>query len=237
MKVGVGIADVMCGMYASVGVLAALRHRDATGRGQHIDLSLFDAQVAWLINGATNYLTSGDLPRRLGNAHPNIVPYQVFATADGHVVLAVGNDAQFRRFCGAAGEDALAADPRFATNALRLAHRDELVSRIAARLATRSTDEWLELLRAASVPAGPVNTLDRVFDDPQTKHREMKISMPHPSGGSVELLGNPLRLSETPVTYRRAPPTRAEHTDEVLTEQLGATAAELAAWRGAGVIE
>ncbi len=236
MKVGVGIADVMCGMYASVGILAALRHRDQTGQGQHIDLALYDAQLAWLINGATNYLTSGALPKRYGNAHPNIVPYQAFAASDGHVILAVGNDAQFRRFCQVAKRD-WADDPRFATNADRLRHRDVLVSEIAETMKSRTMDQWIEGLRAVKVPIGPVNTLDRVFADPQTQAREMKIRMDHSSGSPIELLGNPLNLSETPVTYRRPPPTRAEHTDGVLKELLSIEPETLETWRQSGVIE
>ncbi len=236
MKVGVGIADVMCGMYASVGILAALRHRDQTGHGQHIDLALYDAQLAWLINGATNYLTSGALPKRYGNAHPNIVPYQAFATSDGHVIVAVGNDAQFRRFCQVAEQD-WADDPRFATNADRLRNREVLVSAIADTMKSRTMDQWIQALRAVKVPIGPVNTLDRVFADPQTQAREMKIRMEHSSGSSIALLGNPLNLSETPVTYRRPPPTRAEHTDGVLKELLSIEPETLETWRQSGVIE
>lgn len=237
MKVGVGVADVMCGMYATVGILAALRHRDQTGDGQHIDLALFDAQVAWLINGATNYLTSGALPRRFGNAHPNVVPYQVFATADGHVVLAVGNDGQFARWCAVAGADALGADERFTTNAGRIRNRDALIGPMADKMKERTTDAWIRDLRDAKVPVGPVNTLDRVFDDAQTKHREMRVTMHHAHGGTVDLLGNPLKLSQTPVSYRRSPPVRAQHTDEVLVEALGVSDDELSAWRDGGVIE
>lgn len=236
VKVGVGIADVMCGMYASVGILSALRHRDATGQGQHIDLALFDAQIAWLINGATNFLTSGELPKRFGNAHPNIVPYQVFTTLDGHVILAIGNDAQFGRFCEVAARS-WAKDERFATNAARLRHREVLVGEIAEVMGTRTMDDWISALKAVKVPIGPVNTLDRVFDDPQTIHRKMRIRLDHSTGASVDLLGNPLRFSATPVTYRRPPPMRAEHTDETLRELLGATPQALESWRQAGVIE
>ena len=239
MKTGVGIADVMTGMYATVGTLAALRHRDATGEGQHLDLALFDAQVSWLINGALNYLTSGALPVRRGNGHPNIVPYQVFPSADGHVVLAAGNDAQFERFCAVAGCPELAADPHFATNAARVRHRDALVPLLAARTRTKSTADWIAALETAKVPCGAVNTLDGVFADPQTQHRNMQLTMPHSLAGTgeVALLGNPLKLSATPVSYRRPPPVRAAHTREVLREVLGLDAAELAALEGAGAIE
>jgi len=229
MKVGVGVADVMCGMYAAVGILAALRHRDRTGEGQHLDLALFDAQVAWLVNGALNYLTSGERPRRLGNAHPNIVPYQAFETADGWVVLAVGNDEQFARFAAHAGLPALAGDERFRTNAGRVRNRDALVEAIAPVLRKRTTDAWVTGLEGVRVPCGPVNELPEVFADPQTDARKMRITMPHPTSasGEVDLLGNPLKLSDTPVSYRRPPPTLGEHTDEVLGEVLGLSDDEL----------
>jgi len=239
MKVGVGIADVMCGMYAAVSILAALRHRDATGRGQRIDLSLFDSQIAWLINAGLNYLTSGDVPGRLGNGHPNIVPYQALPAADGWFVLAVGNDAQYRRFCEFAGAPGLADDPRFAANADRVRNRDVLVPEIEALTRTRPIDHWIEGLEALGVPCGPINTLDRVFADPQAVHRGMRLDMAHPlagDDGTVSLIGNPLKLSETPVTYRHAPPTLGQHTDEVLAERLGLDEPARAALRRDGVI-
>ncbi len=223
MKAGVGIADVITGMYAAVGILAALRHRDGTGEGQHIDVSLLDSQVALLVNAGTNYLLSGKAPRRVGNGHPNIVPYQVFATADHPMILAVGNDTQFRRFCGCAGLDELPADPRFGANTARIAHREVLCGIIAARLRERGRDHWLAALEALGVPSGPVNTLDQVFDDPQVKARGDVVSMPYPGAesGKVDLLANPLRLSATPVSYRHAPPRQGEHRDAVLTDWLG----------------
>ena len=229
-KVGVGIADVMCGMYASSAILAALRHRDRTGEGQYIDLGLADTQVAWLINEGTNYLASGQLPKRRGNTHPNIVPYQVLPAADGYFILAAGNDAQYRRFCTFAGRDDLAADPRFATNKLRVANRDELVPQIEAATRAHPTTHWLEGLAKVGVPCGPVNDLAQVFSDPQFLHRGMQISMEHPLAGSgeVDLIGNPVKLSKTPVSYRRAPPTLGQHTDEVLAEVLDIDAARLA---------
>ena len=222
MKVAVGIADVVCGMYASSAILAALRHRDRTGEGQYIDLGLADTQVSWLINEGTNYLTSREVPRRRGNAHPNIVPYQLFQTADGYFILAAGNDGQYRRFCTFAGLDELADDPRFATNKLRVAHREELVPRIEAATRRHPTVHWVEGLAGVGVPCGPVNDLEQVFSDPQFLHRGMKISMDHPLAGSgqVDLIGNPVKLSQTPVSYRRAPPTLGQHTDEVLREVL-----------------
>lgn len=222
MKVGVGIADVVCGLYASNAILAALRHRDATGEGQYVDVALGDSQVAWLINEGTNYLMSGELPKRRGNAHPNIVPYQTFPSADGYFILAVGNDGQFQRFCKIAGLDDLAADPRFATNSDRIRNRDALIPLIAEATGTRPMDFWLSELEKVGVPSGPVNTLDRVFDDPQFVHRDMTVTMPYRLAGSgeVKLIGNPLKLSKTPVSYRRAPPVLGEHTDEILEERL-----------------
>ncbi len=237
-KVGVAIADVMCGMYASVAILAALRARDRDGLGQFLDLSLVDSTVSWLVNQGLNYLTSGVAPKRAGNAHPNIVPYQVFSAADGHLILAVGNDSQFRRFCELAGAPELADDPRYSTNSARVAHREELVARVEALLAVRPRAYWLEGLERVGVPCGPVNTLDQVFADPQVRHRGMQVQVPHPLAGSghVDLIGSPLRFSRTPVTLRRAPPTLGQHTDEVLEELLGMDADERARLRREGVI-
>ncbi len=229
MKVGVGIADVMCGMYAAVSILAAVRHRNqsgnsaAGGNGQHIDLSLLDSQAAWLINSGSNYLTSGDNQHRLGNAHPNIVPYQAFQTSDSFFVLAVGNEIQFRKFCEFAGAPELPEDPRFKTNTDRVKNRKILAPMLNELTQQNSTQFWLEGLEKLQVPCGPVNTIKDVFDDPQIQHREMEISMPHPlSGkGQVSLIGSPVKMSETPVSYRNAPPTLGQHTDEILEEVLG----------------
>ena len=223
MKVGVGIADVMCGMYAAVSILAAIRHRDQGGHGQYIDLALLDSQAAWLINSGSNYLTSREDQHRLGNAHPNIVPYQAFQTSDSFFVLAIGNDAQFRKFCKFAEAPELPDDSRFKTNADRVKNRDVLVTMINDLTQGFSTRHWLEGLAKRQVPCGPVNTIKEVFDDPQIQHREMEISMPHPlSGkGNVTLIGSPLKMSATPVTYRHAPPTLGQHTDEILDELLG----------------
>lgn len=215
MKVGVGIADVMCGMYATVGILAALRHRDLTGEGQQIDLALVDSQVAWLINEGVNYLTSGDVPQRRGNGHPNIVPYEVYQTADGHVILAVGNDSQFRRFCDFIGHPDLADDPRFATNPARLEHRDALNAILRPALQSHSTNTVISELESRKVPVGPVQTLDQVFDTDQVAAREMQITM-QAQPGEVNLIGNPLKLSRTPVTYRHAPPVFGADTDDIL---------------------
>jgi crotonobetainyl-CoA:carnitine CoA-transferase CaiB-like acyl-CoA transferase len=218
MKVGVGIADVMCGMYATVGILAALRHAERTGEGQQIDIALVDSQVAWLINEGTNYLTSNTLPQRRGNGHPNIVPYDVYETSDGHVILAVGNDAQFRRFCDFVGLGALPDTPEYATNPARLENRDSLNAQLRPVIARRTTGDVIAGLEARKVPVGPVQTLDQVFDSAQVEARDMKISM-QTDPGAAHLIGNPLNLSRTPVTYRRPPPTFGKDTESVLQAQ------------------
>ncbi len=215
MKVGVGIADVMCGMYATVGILAALRHRDLTGEGQQIDLALVDAQVAWLINEGTNYLTSGQVPQRRGNGHPNIVPYEVYETSDGHVILAVGNDSQFRRFCEFIGHSELPDEPRFASNPARLENREALNEVLRPALRAYPTATVISELETRKVPVGPVQTLDQVFDTDQVAARQMKITM-QAQPGEVNLIGNPLNLSRTPVAYRHAPPTFGADTEAVL---------------------
>lgn len=218
MKVGVGIADVMCGMYATVGILAALRHRDTTGEGQHIDLSLVDAQMAWLINEGTNFLTSGKLPKRRGNAHPNIVPYEAFACNDGHVLVAVGNDAQFARFCDAIGLPALADDARFTTNLDRIEHRDVLIPMIATQLSSLAKNDVVDRLEAVKVPVGPIHTVGEALGSDQAKARGNVVNVAHPdvADGHVKLLANPLKLSRTPVQYRSAPPRFGQDTDEIL---------------------
>lgn len=233
VKVPIAVNDVMTGMYATVAILAALRHRDHTGQGQHIDLGLLDVQVGWLFNQGLNYLVGGVIPQRLGTAHPNTVPYQAFETQDGFVIVAANNDDQFRRFCRLAGREELADDPRFATNPARLRHRDILVPEVARIMATKPSAYWIEALSEANVPVCPINDLAQVFADPQVLAREMKISMQHPAAGdaSVELIGNPIRMSETPVFYRRPPPTRGEHTDEVLREVFGIDDTEVAELR------
>lgn len=223
MKVGVGIADVMTGMYAAVGILAALRHRQASGSGQHIDISLLDTQIAWLVNAGTNFLAQKKVPPRLGNGHPNIVPYQVFSTADAPMILAVGNDAQFQRFCGVAQLTPLASDARYATNVQRIENRVALCALIDARLQTQTRSHWLAALDAAGVPCGPVNSLADVFEDPHVKARGAELRMPcaWAEGGEIGLLANPLRMSRTPPTYRHAPPRINEHEAAVLSDWLG----------------
>ena len=238
MKVGVGIADVMTGMYASTAILAALRHRDATGEGQHVDTCLLDTQVSWLINEGTNYLVSGKIPTKLGNEHPNIVPYKVFGTSDGYVILAVGNDRQFQDWCRCAGAEDIAADPDFATNPLRIVNRKRLYEAMPAYMENKTTAEWLEILASAKVPCSPVNNIEQVFENEQVQAREMRIEMDHPKAGSgkVPLIGNPLKMSVTPPQYRKAPPVLGQHTDEVLAEMLGLDETEIAGLKAAGTI-
>ena len=204
MKVGVGIADVVCGLYGGLGILAALRHRDRTGLGQQIDVSLVDTQVSWLVNEGTNYLLSGQEPRRRGNQHPNIVPYQVFQASDGHVIVAAGNDGQYRRFCNLIGVPELADDPRFATNPLRLENRETVIGLLADQIATWRKQDLVDGMEANNVPGGAINTIAEVFESEQVLARGMKISMPQPfaQSGQVDLIGNPVKFSRTPVTYR-----------------------------------
>lgn len=234
-KVGVALTDILTGLYATVGILAALHHRERTGEGQHIDLALLDVQVACLANQALNYLVSGVAPKRMGNAHPNIVPYQDFPTADGDMILAIGNDAQFARFCSIAGHPEWATDARFATNAARVNHRDVLIPLIRQVTVTKTTDEWIARLEAAKVPCGPINDLARVFADPQVVHRRLRLDLERPEGGTVPQVANPLKLSTTPVDYRRAPPALGADTDAILAE-LGYDSERITRLRAAGVI-
>ena len=238
MKVGVGIADVMCGMYAAVAILAALRHRDATGEGQHIDMALLDTQVAWLINEGLNYLTSGAVPKPLGNEHPNIVPYKVLPASDGHIIIAVGNDGQFRRFCEFAGRPDLADDPRFRTNAARVRNRVALYDLLPDIMRTKTQAEWNDGLAKLGVPCSPVNDIAQVFDDPQVTAREMKLTLPYPgaAGDKVDLIANPIKMSATPPEYKQAPPKVGEHTEEVLRELLDMSADEIAALKAEDIV-
>jgi len=236
VKVGVALTDILTGLYATVGVLAALAHRERTGEGQHIDTALLDVQVACLGNQALNYLTTGVAPQRMGNAHPNIVPYQDFPTADGDIILTVGNDGQFRKFAEVAGHPEWADDPRFASNKARVAHRAELIPLIRQATVFRTTTEWLAALECAGVPCGPVNDLAQVFADPQVRHRGLEVGMPHPLAGSVPQVASPLRLSASPVSYRHAPPLLGEHSEALLQRLLGLSGQQIAALRQAGVI-
>lgn len=234
-KVGVAVADLFTGMYATTAILAALRHRDLTGIGQAIDMALLDTQVAMLANLGANYLTTGVAPQRVGNAHQNIVPYQVFEVADGHMIVAVGNDGQFAKFCAVAGQPDLATDPRFTRNADRVRHRVTLVPQLAALMKARTRADWLASLEAAKVPCGPINDLADVFADPQVREREMTVQMPHPLAGGVRLVASPMKFSATPIQYRRPPPLLGEHTDELLRE-FGLDEADIAALRDAKAI-
>ncbi len=236
MKVGVALTDILTGLYAANAVQAALASRDRTGEGQHIDLALLDVQVACLANQAMNYLTTGVSPGRLGNAHPNIVPYQDFPTDDGYMILAIGNDAQFARFCEAAGDATLAADPRFATNRARVGHRAVLIPLLNKLTIRRTTADWIARLEALGVPCGPINTLADVFADPQVRTRGLRLDLPHPLAGTVPQVASPMRLSATPVEYRRPPPLLGEHTDEILASLLALPAERIARLRHDNVI-
>jgi formyl-CoA transferase len=235
-KVGIAITDVLTGMYASVAILAAITHRERTGLGQYIDAALLDTIVAFNANQITSYFASGKIPQRFGNAHAQVVPYEVFPTADGHIILAVGNDSQFASFCQAAGCAELAEEARFKTNSARIVHRGELIPLIAEIMRTRTKREWIESLEAASVPCGPINNMKEVFEDPQVQHRKLRVDMPHPSGGTASVVRSPLRLSETPVEYRLAPPTLGQHNEEILKGLLGRSDADLQKLKAAGIV-
>ncbi len=223
MKVAVGVADIMCGMYASTAILAALRHRDLTGEGQHIDVALVDTQVAWLVNEGVNYLISGEVPKRRGNQHANIVPYQVFEASDGFVIVAVGNDAQFARFCGMLGHAELAENTNYQTNEARIKNREALIAKLVEIIRGFSKTAVLDGLKAVSVPCGAIQNLDEVFASDQVIARDMKITMEHPlsASGTIDLIGNPVKFSTTPVEYRLAPPACGADTNEILRDWLG----------------
>ncbi|MFD1692625.1 CaiB/BaiF CoA transferase family protein [Azotobacter chroococcum] len=236
LKVGVALTDILTGLYAAVAVLAALSHRERSGVGQYIDLALLDVQVACLGNQALNYLTTGRPPQQLGNAHPNIVPYQDFPTADGNFILTVGNDEQFRSFCEVAGHLEWSLDVRFATNQARVVHRDALIPLIRQVTVLRTAADWLAALEVAGVPCGPINDLAQVFADPQVVARGLQMELPHPLAGRVPQVASPIRLSATPVSYRQAPPLLGEHAEWVLSKVLGLDAERIAALRQSGVI-
>jgi crotonobetainyl-CoA:carnitine CoA-transferase CaiB-like acyl-CoA transferase len=235
-KVGVAVVDLMTGMYAVVGILAALRHAQASGVGQQIDLALFDTQVGWLANQAMNYLVGGNVPQRQGTAHPNIVPYQVMSASDGHFMLAVGNDGQFQRLCESMAAAELATDPRYASNAARVDNRAGLVAELSAILQGNTVKYWLDRLAAATVPCGPVNALDAVFAHDQVQARGLVFELPHPLAGAIPMVANPLNFSHTPVQYVHAPPLLGADTDSVLQTCLGLELVHLARLRSAGVI-
>jgi crotonobetainyl-CoA:carnitine CoA-transferase CaiB-like acyl-CoA transferase len=220
-KVGVALTDVMTGLYATIAIQAALAERMRSGLGQHIDLALLDVQIAALANQASNYLAGGAVPKRLGNAHPSIVPYQDFPTADGDMIIAIGNDGQFARFCEAVGRPQWSADARYASNEQRVAHRAELIAEIRAVTTTRSTQDWLQVLQTVGVPCGPINRIDEVFADPHVQARGTRVVVDHALAGSLSLVANPIRFSATPIAYRRPPPLLGEHGQEVLRDWLG----------------
>lgn len=237
MKVGVALTDILTGLYASNAVLAALAYRDQTGTGQYIDMALLDVQVACLANQTLNYLTTGQAPQRLGNAHPNIVPYQSFPTADGDMIIAVGNDGQFAKLCAAIRHPEWAQDERFATNAARVAHRDTLIPLLRQATVMRTTAQWVQTLEQAGVPCGPINDMAAVFANEQVQARGMHHDMPHPLAGTVPQVASPMRLSETPVAYRQPPPLLGEHTQTVLAEVLKLDADTIAQLAQQGVTE
>ncbi len=235
-KVGVALVDLMTGMYSTVAILAALTHRDRTGEGQAIDMALLDVQVAMLANVGSNYLTSGVTPKRWGNDHANIVPYQSFACSDGHIIVTVGNDQQYQRFCELGQRPDLASDPRFATNPLRVQHRAILVPMLIDMVKSKTKAEWIKGLEAVGVPCGPINNLDEVFANEQVQARGIAIELPHPTAGKVRLVRNPMQLSETPALNPNAPPLLGQHTTEVLRDVLGQSEADIAGLRARGVI-
>ncbi|RZA05755.1 MAG: CoA transferase, partial [Proteobacteria bacterium] len=235
-KVGVALTDILTGLYSTVAMLAALAHRDKGGGGQQIDMALLDVQVACLANQAMNYLTTGVAPERLGNAHPNIVPYQDFPTADGDFILTVGNDSQFAKFARVAGHPEWASDPRFASNQQRVANRKQLIPLIRQATVFKTTEQWVAELEVAGVPCGPINDLSQVFADPQVVARELAIHMQHPLAGTVPTVASPLRLSASPVEYRHAPPLLGEHTREVLQQLLNMDALTYDQLHAAGVV-
>jgi crotonobetainyl-CoA:carnitine CoA-transferase CaiB-like acyl-CoA transferase len=235
MKVGVALTDVLSGLYASTAILAALMAREKTGKGQHIDLALLDVGIATTCNQSMNYLHTGETPKRMGNAHPNTVPYQDFPTSDGHMILAIGNDNQFSKFCEAVGKPQWALDPRFKGNAARVIHRIELISLMRAVTVEKTTREWIALFETKGVPCGPINTMAEVFNDEQVIARGTKITMQHPSG-EIPLVASPIKLSDTPVEYRLPPPQLGQHTDEILASRLSLTAEKIADLRQKGII-
>ena len=235
-RAGVPIADIITGMYASIAICAALAHRAETGVGQHLDLALLDSQIALLAYQNTNYFATGEPPKRIGNLHPNIVPYQPFRTKDGAVILACGNDNLFRKFCEASAQAALATDPRFVTNGKRVENRAELTRVLGEVFRQRTTAEWVDLLEKAGVPNGPINDLAQVYAEPQVKARGIRVDLDHPVAGKLPTVASPMRFSATPVDYPLAPPTLGQHTSEVLRELLGKSGSEIARLRAAGVI-
>ena len=236
MRAGVPVADIITGMYASIAICAALAHRAETGAGQHLDLALLDSQIALLAYQNTNFFATGRPPGRIGNLHPNIVPYQPVRTADGEVIVACGNDNLFRKLCDAAGSPELGTDPRFATNGKRVENRAELAKLLQELFLKRTTAEWLDSLEAAGVPNGPINNLAQVYEEPQVKARGIRVELEHAVAGRLPTVASPMRFSGTPLEYRLPPPLLGEHTEEVLRSLLGKSAAQIAALRAEGVV-
>ena len=235
-KVGVPVADLFAGLYGCIGILAAVNHRNSAGQGQQIDIGMLDTHVAWLANQGMNYLATGENPVRLGNQHPNIAPYQEFPTKDGYLILAVGNDPTFERFCKAFGQEALLADPRFATNPIRVQNRQLVTDTLTPVMKSKTTAEWIDALEALKIGCGPINTLEQVFADPHVQAREMVVEMAHGSGETVKVIANPVKLSATPPSYRSAPPVLGEHTEEVLASVLKMSTSDIAALREKGIL-
>lgn len=235
-KVGIAAADIMTGLYASIAILAAIEHRHISGVGQYIDMALLDVQVATLANMNLNYLCSGKVPHRQGNAHANIVPYQVFKATDNDIIIAVGNDSQFVKLCKVLGCPEYAADDRYAMNANRVRHREELLPLLQIRLARRSVEEWLNLLQPEGVPCGPVNSIAQTFENPQVVHRKMQIDLPHPLAGTVPSIANPIKFSGTPIHYQGAPPTLGQHSHDILQRYVGLSDAQITVLKGKGVV-
>ncbi|WP_149535670.1 CaiB/BaiF CoA transferase family protein [Siccirubricoccus phaeus] len=235
-KVGVPVADLFAGLYGCIGILAAVNHRHATGEGQQIDIGMLDTHVAWLANQGMNYLATGENPPRLGNQHPNIAPYQEFPTKDGYIILAVGNDPTFERFCKAFGQEHLLSDPRFASNPVRVQNRDLVTETLTPVMKSKTTAEWITALEAQKIGCGPINTLKDVFADPHVQARNMVVDMPHASGETVQVIANPVKLSRTPPSYRSAAPVLGQHTQEVLGEVLGMSEAEIAGLKEKGIL-
>ncbi|MET3130869.1 crotonobetainyl-CoA:carnitine CoA-transferase CaiB-like acyl-CoA transferase [Oxalobacteraceae bacterium GrIS 1.11] len=235
-KAGVAITDLMTGMYATIAVMAALTHRDRSGEGQYIDLALLDVQVAMLANMGSNYLNSGKAPKRMGNAHQNIVPYQTFACADGHIIVATGNDSQYQKFVEVGRRPELGSDARFASNPLRVEHRAILVPLLAEMVKGETRDYWIAALEAVGVPCGPINDIADVFENPQVRARGLALNLPHPSAGTVKLVRSPMRLSATPTRADMAPPLLGQHTEEVLRDVLGHSTEQIGALRGKGIV-
>jgi crotonobetainyl-CoA:carnitine CoA-transferase CaiB-like acyl-CoA transferase len=235
-KVGVAVADLMTGLYSTIAILAALNHRHESGQGQYIDMALLDVQVATMANMNMNYLTSGKIPKRQGNAHANIVPYQVFNAQDGELIIAVGNDSQFAKFCDVIGSPELAADERYATNTNRIRHREVLIALLQDILVKRTVADWIARIEPAGVPCGPINNIAQVFEHPQVRHRGMKIELPHPSAGTTPMVANPIKFSATPVTYSKAPPTLGQHTKQILSTIGGFSESDIAQLTEKGII-